>query len=128
MSIARTIIAKICSLHPFGHGGTPRRKCMHLLHLGDNLFRRVLLPWHVLILLDAIRHPSSRITSAGVDQVAERDALLQPRSSPRGGREWGEDYNTERPHSSLPYEIPVAYAVKFTATDWYARPLRGSAC
>ncbi len=43
MSIARTVIAKICSLRPFGHGGTPRRKCMYLPHLGDNLFRHVLL-------------------------------------------------------------------------------------
>jgi hypothetical protein len=28
----------------------------------------VLLPWHVMVLLDAIRHTSSRTTSVGVDQ------------------------------------------------------------
>ena len=38
-----------------------------LPHLGDDLFRRVLLPWNVLILLDAIRHASSRTTAMGVD-------------------------------------------------------------
>ena len=33
-----------------------------------------------------------------------------------------------RPHSSLAYETPVAYAAKFAATGWQATPLRGSAC
>jgi transposase InsO family protein len=42
--------------------------------------------------------------------------------------EWVEDYNTERPHSSLAYETPAAYAAKFAATGWHATPLRGSAC
>ena len=42
--------------------------------------------------------------------------------------EWVDDYNTERPHSSLAYETPAAYAAKFTATGWHATPLRGSAC
>ena len=37
--------------------------------LGDDLLRRVLLPWHVLILLDAKRHTSSRTTSLGADQL-----------------------------------------------------------
>jgi len=41
---------------------------------------------------------------------------------------WVEDYNTERPHSSLAYETPAAYAAKFAATGWHATPLRGSAC
>jgi transposase InsO family protein len=41
---------------------------------------------------------------------------------------WAEDYNTTRPHSSLAYETPAAYAAKFTATGWHATPLRGSAC
>ncbi|MCZ8275016.1 MAG: transposase, partial [Microcystis sp. LE19-4.1E] len=41
---------------------------------------------------------------------------------------WAEDYNTERPHSSLAYETPAAYAAKFAATGWHATPLRGSAC
>ncbi len=36
---------------------------------GDDLFRRVLLPWHVLILFDAIRLTSSRATSVGADQL-----------------------------------------------------------
>jgi putative transposase len=42
--------------------------------------------------------------------------------------EWIEDYNTERPHSSLAYEPPAAFAAKFAATGWHATPLRGSAC
>ena len=42
--------------------------------------------------------------------------------------EWVKDYNTERPHSSLAYETPAAYAAKFNATGWHATPLRGSAC
>jgi hypothetical protein len=46
-----------------------RNKDIDLPQLGDDLFRRVLLPWHVLILLDAIRHTSSRTTSVGVDHV-----------------------------------------------------------
>ena len=41
---------------------------------------------------------------------------------------WIEDYNTERPHSSLAYQTPAAYAAKFAATGWHAKPLRGSAC
>ena len=41
---------------------------------------------------------------------------------------WAEDYNTTRPHSSLAYETPAAYAAKFAATGWHATPLRGSAC
>jgi putative transposase len=42
--------------------------------------------------------------------------------------EWVEDYNTDRPQSSLAYETPSAYAAKFTATGCHATPLRGSAC
>ena len=42
--------------------------------------------------------------------------------------EWIEDYNNERPHSSLAYETPAAYAAKFAATGRHAMPLRGSAC
>lgn len=42
--------------------------------------------------------------------------------------EWIEDYNTERPHSSLAYETPAAYAANFAATGWHATPLWGSAC
>lgn len=34
----------------------------------------------------------------------------------RAVAEWIEDYNTERPHSSLVYETPAAYAAKFAAT------------
>ena len=41
---------------------------------------------------------------------------------------WMEDYNTTRPHSSLAYLTPAAYAEKFTATGYHATPLRGSAC
>ena len=47
---------------------TPARavkKEIVLPQLGDDLFRRLLLPWHVLILLDAIRHTSSRTTISG---------------------------------------------------------------
>jgi putative transposase len=31
--------------------------------------------------------------------------------------EWAADYNGERPHSSLKYQTPAAYAATFTATD-----------
>jgi putative transposase len=41
---------------------------------------------------------------------------------------WKEDYNTMRPHSSLAYQTPAAYAEKFAATGYHATPLRGSAC
>jgi putative transposase len=41
---------------------------------------------------------------------------------------WMEDYNTTRPHSSLAYLTPAAYAEKFAATGYHAPPLRGSAC
>ena len=41
---------------------------------------------------------------------------------------WVEDYNTTRPHSSLAYQTPAAYAEKFAATGYHATPLRGSAC
>jgi putative transposase len=30
---------------------------------------------------------------------------------------WVADYNGERPHSSLQYQTPAAYAATFTATD-----------
>lgn len=40
---------------------------------------------------------------------------------------WVEDYNTERPHSSLAYETPAAYATKFVATGGHTTPLRGPA-
>ena len=42
--------------------------------------------------------------------------------------EWMEDYNTTRPHSSLAYQTPAAYAEKFAATGYHAPPLWGSAC
>lgn len=41
---------------------------------------------------------------------------------------WIEDYNTARPHSSLAYETPAAFAAKLAATGCHATPLRGSAC
>jgi putative transposase len=41
---------------------------------------------------------------------------------------WMEDYNTTRPHSSLAYQTPEAYAETFAATGYHATPLRGSAC
>ena len=41
---------------------------------------------------------------------------------------WMEDYNTTRPHSSLAYQTPAAYAEKFAATGYHAPPLWGSAC
>jgi transposase InsO family protein len=40
---------------------------------------------------------------------------------------WVEDYNTTRPHSSLAYQTPKAYAKTFAATGYPAPPLRGSA-
>jgi hypothetical protein len=47
-----------------------------LPQLGDDLFRRVPLPWHVLILLDAIRHTSSRATSVGGGWITPMAELL----------------------------------------------------
>ncbi len=41
---------------------------------------------------------------------------------------WVEDYNTTRPHSSLAYQTPQAYAEKFAATGYHATPPRGFAC
>lgn len=41
---------------------------------------------------------------------------------------WVDDYNTTRPHSSVAYQTPRAYAEKFAATGCHATPLRGSAC
>jgi putative transposase len=41
--------------------------------------------------------------------------------------DWVEDYNTTRPHSSLAYQTPAAYAETFTATGYPATPFRGSA-
>ena len=41
---------------------------------------------------------------------------------------WMEDYNTTRPHSSLAYQTPAAYAGTFAATGYHATPLRDSAC
>jgi putative transposase len=40
---------------------------------------------------------------------------------------WMADYNKTRPHSSLAYLTPQAYAEKFAATGCHATPLRGSA-
>ena len=37
---------------------------------------------------------------------------------------WMVDYNTVRPHSSLAYQTPAAYAEKFAATGYHATPLR----
>jgi putative transposase len=35
---------------------------------------------------------------------------------------WKEDYNTIRPHSSLAYQTPTAYAEQFAATGYHATP------
>ena len=41
---------------------------------------------------------------------------------------WVVDYNTVRPHSSLGYTTPAAYADHLTATGHHAALLEGSAC
>ncbi|MER9141041.1 IS3 family transposase [Mesorhizobium sp. M0830] len=41
--------------------------------------------------------------------------------------EWREDFNTARPHSSLGYQTPAAYAEVITATGSDAAPIEGSA-
>ena len=41
--------------------------------------------------------------------------------------EWVADYNTERPHSSLGYKTPAAYAANLSATGLRAALLNGSA-
>ena len=41
--------------------------------------------------------------------------------------EWVEDYNTERPHSSLGYRTPATFAATLAATDEDAALFGGSA-
>jgi putative transposase len=41
--------------------------------------------------------------------------------------EWVEDYNTTRPHSSLGYQTPAAFAGIIAATGYDAAPIEGSA-
>ena len=41
--------------------------------------------------------------------------------------EWVEDYNTTRPHSSLGYQTPAAFAGIIAATGYDASPIEGSA-
>ena len=42
--------------------------------------------------------------------------------------EWAADYNTGRPHSSLAYQTPAAFAAQLTATGHHAALPDGSAC
>jgi len=63
-----------------------RNKDIDLPQLYDDLFRHMLLPWHVLILLDAIRHTSSRTTSVGVDHI-EKLILKEAAQGPEGQRQ-----------------------------------------
>jgi putative transposase len=42
--------------------------------------------------------------------------------------EWVTDYNTGRPHSSLAYRTPAAFAAQLTATGHHAALPDGSAC
>lgn len=56
-----------------------RNKEIHLPQLGDDLFTRVLLPWNVLILLDAVRHTSSRTTSVEVDHAPPGRGFTKPK-------------------------------------------------
>jgi putative transposase len=42
--------------------------------------------------------------------------------------EWVADYNQARPHSSLGYQTPAAFAARFTATGHHAALPAGSAC
>ena len=41
--------------------------------------------------------------------------------------EWAEDFNTARPHSSLGYQTPAAYAKVITATGGGAEPSMSAA-
>jgi transposase InsO family protein len=41
--------------------------------------------------------------------------------------EWREDFNTARPHSSLGYQTPAAFAEVFTATGFGTAQIKGSA-
>jgi hypothetical protein len=65
---------------------------MDLPQLGDERFRRALLPWHVLILLDAIRHISSRTTSVGLDEKME---------------DWRRYCKEQRPRSWIGQNFPI---------------------
>jgi hypothetical protein len=47
-----------------------RKKDIGVPQFGDDRFRCLLLPWHVPILLDALRHTSSRTTSMGADHCS----------------------------------------------------------
>jgi transposase InsO family protein len=57
------------------------------------------------------RTASSRASTAGAGQAAERDAvpsLLHARAMPEA---WRREYNEERPHSKLDWMTPRAYAI-----------------
>ena len=46
------------------------------------------------------------------DEFLEREEFEDPEQAQALGDLWKEEYNTERPHSSLNYETPAAYAAK----------------
>ena len=50
------------------------------------------------------------------DELLERDPVLRSRRRPTKIAAWVADYNGQRPHSSLEYLTPAAYAATFTAT------------
>src|SRR6185437_4111817 len=49
-------------------------------------------------------------------RILERDAVLRSHDAQTKIAAWVADYNGQRPHSSLQYLTPAAYAATFTAT------------
>ncbi|WP_461328002.1 integrase core domain-containing protein [Bradyrhizobium huanghuaihaiense] len=66
--------------------------------------------WHRLIF------PSASSTQAGARSHRLDHTILGGHDIETAVAAWIADYNAERPHSSLKYQTPAAYAATFTAT------------
>src|SRR5262245_53505780 len=62
-------------------------------------------------------HPCRRHHERKLGDQTRDDDHKEPREERSCGRSQTSLYNGERPHSSLRYQTPAAYAATFTATD-----------